>query len=364
MPNSDRLNALNEGEPPGGLTFWEATKWRPLYHILEERGYRLRGRYKPGWCDQFHHVLDATRISDGQQVILKMLSPSSPELSANILLLSEPARSDSRNHCLLVLDVFCIGTKEVEIDFVVFPLYRSWFDPPHVHLVAEIIPFMNQLLEGLCFLHDLNIAHGDIKALNVLMDPSPMYPHGFNPLVTGRPDRRYSLAHDPAPVRTRLTTKIHYVYNDFGACTVFESIEARKLVQYKRRGTFDAPECTIGELYDPFAYDVWLLGKLFLDLGLYDMIPAMETLIFAMYASEPTSRLKAQQCLDILRTAVPKMAWGLLARIPNPIVTIYHTPDSWSRYFMGPTRNEDAREYLRRMVELLVMNDGVPCIQS
>ena len=46
---TDRLDALHEGEPPGGLTFWEATMWRSMYHTLEDHGYRLRDRYCPGW---------------------------------------------------------------------------------------------------------------------------------------------------------------------------------------------------------------------------------------------------------------------------------------------------------------------------
>ena len=41
--------------------------------------------------------------------------------------------------------------EEIEVEIfslrvVVYPLYRSWFDPP-LHLVAEIIPMMDQLLE-------------------------------------------------------------------------------------------------------------------------------------------------------------------------------------------------------------------------
>ncbi|KZV63326.1 hypothetical protein PENSPDRAFT_657406 [Peniophora sp. CONT] len=36
------------------------------------------------------------------------------------------------------------------LSFAVFPVYEDWYDPP-MHLVAEVVPFMHQLLEGLAF---------------------------------------------------------------------------------------------------------------------------------------------------------------------------------------------------------------------
>ncbi|VDC04171.1 unnamed protein product [Peniophora sp. CBMAI 1063] len=401
---AEGLNVLNEGEPPGGLTKWEATAWRRLYNRLHAQGYQLRDRYRPGWIpswtekgvqfatvlerhlesefedaipnDESHRVMDATRIADGSQVILKILVPSSAdkeedELTANRLLSSEPAASHPHNHCLRMLEE--IDLDDFGLQIIVFPLYRPWFDPP-LHLVAEVIPFVDQLLEGLSFLHDLNIAHGDIKCLNVLMDPSPLYPRGFNPLKIGRYARPYSL-HDPPPECTRLSAKMRYVYIDFGACQIFDSAEARAAVPYKGKGTFVAPEVRVagstdvigngvtGRMYDPFPYDIWLLAKLFIDLGLYKCIAAMRPLIQAMYADDPASRPTARQCLDGFRAIVPTISWGMLARIPNPMVTIYFTPRSWAEAFMGPRRAADAKEYLHRLIDFLVRTDGVPRLE-
>ncbi|KZV61503.1 hypothetical protein PENSPDRAFT_693355 [Peniophora sp. CONT] len=255
---------------------------------------------------------------------------------------------------------------------LVFPLYRAWFDP-QMHLVAEVVPFIHQLLEGLVFLHNANIAHGDIKALSILMDPCSMYPDGFNPLVIGKAIRDYPLQ-DPEPMRTRLDAKPRYVYIDFGFSLMLEGIEGRRQVPYTGAGTYRPPETmfapgvdgvrqdSLGQHYDPFSADVWLLGKLFRDLDFGDAIAPIQPLLATMCLKDATSRPTAQQSFDEFCRIVNTLSWGLLARVPNPMVTIYMNPDTRAGCFMGPAGVEDARDYLRRIIEFLVLSDCVPRI--
>ncbi|KZV61502.1 hypothetical protein PENSPDRAFT_658851 [Peniophora sp. CONT] len=132
---SEDENALYEGEPPGGLTVWEALVWRMAYAQLLFRGYRLRDRYrpdwKPSWIDKgldiatvreqhlegtfedcipqhrYHHAIDAVHISSSQQVMLKLRVSESEqhgELIINRRLASVPLASNPQNHCLQIID--------------------------------------------------------------------------------------------------------------------------------------------------------------------------------------------------------------------------------------------------------------------
>ncbi|KAL5530888.1 hypothetical protein ACEPAG_3764 [Sanghuangporus baumii] len=108
--------------------------WRDRYEMLESHGYRLRPRYHPNWRPSWldtrkpvsHHEdynihnnlsnMDATRVSDGRKVFLK-----------------------------------------------------------RVRTVDEVVEFMRQLLQGLCYMHELNVAHRDCSELNLMVDAEAMH---------------------------------------------------------------------------------------------------------------------------------------------------------------------------------------------
>jgi hypothetical protein len=161
----------------GGLSPIEK-RWRNRQRALEEAGYMLRPRYHPEWQPSwtntdkffmkfedgqaqvvstksfFHYqtdieqkrvVIDATRISDGKPVMLKLLPPTEGpyELQINQLVSSEPLLSDPRNHCVPLLDVIELPN---EPKIMVQPRLRPFDDPP-IQTYGEFIAFFSQLCE-------------------------------------------------------------------------------------------------------------------------------------------------------------------------------------------------------------------------
>ena len=89
--------------------------------------------------------IDATRLSDGQQVFLKRLSSSSKELKIHRFL-SDPERiNDSHNHTVPLLDEFQDDTDSSYL-YIVMPLLQP-YNFPEFFSVDEVVDFIKQLLE-------------------------------------------------------------------------------------------------------------------------------------------------------------------------------------------------------------------------
>lgn len=123
--------------------------------------------------------MDVKRISDGAQLVAKMLRIASSGEEIKIAqMLSEPERrQDAHNHAVPIVDYFLDDT-DPEIAFLVMPLLRPFDDPPFAS-VDEVLDCIRQLLEvgitprmmgmfdiqpnlriqGLVYLHDLDVAH-------------------------------------------------------------------------------------------------------------------------------------------------------------------------------------------------------------
>ena len=89
--------------------------------------------------------IDATRISDGLQVYIKRVKSDSEELRI-ARFLSDPSRvKDPDNHTVPVLDVFT-DNLDLTLSCIVMPLLQ-YFDEPPFEYVAEVVDFVDQLLE-------------------------------------------------------------------------------------------------------------------------------------------------------------------------------------------------------------------------
>lgn len=157
--------------------------WRDHQVWLEQRGYLLRPRYRPGWvpswintdrsylfCEdgrniivrayipsptswqlslpsQRGHVLDATRVADGIPLTLKrILTSRHPhEVEISRYLSSEPLASDPKNHCVPILEVLEVPN-EPSLRILVMPLLRKFNDPTFL-TVGEAIEFFRQVFE-------------------------------------------------------------------------------------------------------------------------------------------------------------------------------------------------------------------------
>ena len=187
MPHSTPVPDLNERE---GRTRQRGTLvkselwWRDHYYDLQNRGYKLRSRYHPGWepswnrskkeffsvedgqativsrivfsadsgpqfnrSQQTRAVMDAVRVRDRCPVMLKRLLPEEGpyELEINQFFSSSELADNPRNHCAPLLDLIELqGTDYHKI--MVFPLLRP-FNSPRFQTVGEFVAFFTQICE-------------------------------------------------------------------------------------------------------------------------------------------------------------------------------------------------------------------------
>ena len=89
--------------------------------------------------------MDATRISDGKQVILKrLLTEEGPyELEINKLFSTEPLFTNPRNHCIQLLDVIELPN---DPPILVHPLLRPFYKP-RLQTFGEFVTFFAQICE-------------------------------------------------------------------------------------------------------------------------------------------------------------------------------------------------------------------------
>ncbi len=99
-------------------------------------------------------VIDATRVRDGQMVVIKRIDKSVHPHEVDIarLLSPSPLKHDPRNHCCPVLDVLQDPHRD-EIQLMVMPILRQ-YNEPRFETVGEAVEFFRQALE-VCVLFSL-----------------------------------------------------------------------------------------------------------------------------------------------------------------------------------------------------------------
>ena len=93
--------------------------------------------------------MDATRIRDGRQVMLKKVLPADGPHELNInRLFSSPEHFGSRNnHCAPLLDVIELSANFNSQKLMVFPLLRPFNEPP-IQTFREFVDFFTQICEA------------------------------------------------------------------------------------------------------------------------------------------------------------------------------------------------------------------------
>ncbi|KAG0698895.1 hypothetical protein DFH29DRAFT_809763, partial [Suillus ampliporus] len=244
---------------------------------LENCGYLLRPRYKPDWipswqgtsksmfaCEDwikpqasgYASVLDATRISDGEFVMLKAIRRNERPFEVEIAqyLVSEHLQSDPMNHCVPILDVLRPVPDEGR-DIIVMPLLRCCSDPSF-ETFGEVVECLPQLFEGLYFMHTNHVAYRDCMSLNIMMDPKPLFIDSFQPFRSHRTrdlkgvPRHYS--------RTQRPT--HYFFIDFGLSRLYSPSLTNPLEPIIMGGDDTVPEFKSCEPQNPFPTDVYYIG--------------------------------------------------------------------------------------------------------
>ncbi|KAI0044688.1 hypothetical protein FA95DRAFT_1496667 [Auriscalpium vulgare] len=256
--------------------------WAQHQKDIEAAGYMLRPRYHEdrtfswtrwklprSWFEDWQKrkinvaplVIDATRIVDGKQVILKRLPDdrTPEEIEITQLLSSEEYRRHPKNHCIPVLETKRL--KELSETLLVLPRMRP-YDNPRFRTLGEVVAFATQIIEGLELMHELHIAHRDCTGQNIVLDPSGMYPNSFHPIKMNRSKNFYWFAKS----YTRTQRPPRYYLIDFGLSRYYDPARGAPLDHAIRGGDKSVPEfrglpdqCPP---YNPFQTDIYYLGNM------------------------------------------------------------------------------------------------------
>ena len=255
--------------------------------------------------------MDATRLRDGKQVMLKKVYPDEGphEVIITQLFSSRQFIRDPCNHCVPLLDILEMPQNGQKL--LVMPFLRP-FNNPSFQTFGEFVAFFTQICEvgsfhpssqinsdralnqGLQFMHQRNIAHRfawtptdgmhfltrglfrDCTANNIMFDPSEMYPRGFHPTQMDR-SRNFK---GRAKRYTRTQRPPRYYLIDFGLSRPYFSRRALDLPL--RGGDKSAPEHRNATRCNPFYTDIYYLGNLireeFIEVGL-TMRPILQQLV-------------------------------------------------------------------------------------
>lgn len=323
-----KRNIVERKRDPDTLLPYEVF-WRDLQPWLELHGYQLRPRYRPGWvpswkttgqnrmaCEdnmasmvgyfsrclylfltctpQYGQVLDATRISDGELVVLKRLNRSVHpyEVEISKMFSEDPLKSHPRNHCVPVFE-FLRAPNDDDVDILVLPLLRP-FNNPRFESIGEAVEFFRQVFEvlhssvhiavwiiynifqGLQFIHQCHVAHryahklhnsvtstnrgySDCMHLNIMMDARPMYPNMYHPR---EPTTNLNWK-GTAKYHTRTARPVKYYFIDFGISRKYDANNTSPLEDPIMGGDKTVPEFQEStEPCNPFPTDIYCLGNM------------------------------------------------------------------------------------------------------
>ncbi|CAL1706173.1 unnamed protein product [Somion occarium] len=310
--------------------------WRDLAAWLGKRGFLLRPRYRPGWRPSWTGlgefgvdyedqrilrraaIMDATRVSDGELVILKKIdksdNPREEELTQ--YLCSGPVALEPRNHCIPLLDILH-PPNEPNVVILVLPLLLPFYEP-RFRTFGEAIDFMQQAFEGIKFLHDHLIAHRDCMFMNIMMDPKPLYPDMFHPVDPhksrdwkGKP-KHYS----------RTTHPTRYILIDFGISRRYRPEDMPPLEPPVWSADRTVPENIKEEPCNPFPIDIYLIANVIrlYFLNIYDGFDFISPLITDMMQDDPEKRPTIDVVIARFDQIVGNLSkWKLRSRLKKHI---------------------------------------------
>lgn len=312
--------------------------WRDHQKWLQDRGYMLRPRYMPDWtpswtgknipdvmdCEDAQPLkrgntcCDATRISDGAYVLLKIVEPSVHPYEADIstFVTMEPIVSDPRNHCVQLYEILTVPDEDDKI-LLVLPLLKAWRDPMF-QTVGEGVDFFKQIFEGVQFMHENHLAHRDISPLNIMMDGA-MYPEPWHPTLDIQ--KRDNFKESVRPF-TRTQRPPKYYFIDFGISRWYDPKSGpHPLEPPIRGGDKSVPEFQNSiEPCDPFATDIYYVGNVIRQsiLKEYRGFSFMRRLVSDMVQDDPAKRPTIDEVVTRFEKIRHKLGLAQLAMRAGP----------------------------------------------
>ncbi|KAI0345518.1 hypothetical protein BDW22DRAFT_1324401 [Trametopsis cervina] len=288
--------------------------WAVHYEFLVLNGYLLRPRCHPKWRPSWdleenrdvdpstfedwitsparHHVMDATRMQDGALVYIKCVEKGALEEKIARMFSRADLAAKPENHCVPITG-FIEGDKDKGVDFIVMPFLRPVNKPPF-ETVDDVIDFVDQILEGLKFIHQQGVAHRDCSVQNLMMDANSLFPEGFHPV---------SLILDPTATRLakqkpRSSARVKYYYVDFGISVHILPGQPKLALGGAGRDQ-SVPELSHVVPYDPFLVDIYIIGNMFKTFlhKVYANVDFLAPLITAMTMEDPSDRPDATEAV-------------------------------------------------------------------
>lgn len=239
-------------------------------------------------------------------VCLKRVLTNSQELEIATLFSRPPLCGHPSNHCVPVLDAF-VDDEDEKISYIVMPFLRRMDNPPF-DLVNDLLDFVDQVLEGLAFMHDNDVAHRDPAETNILMDGDSLFPYGFHPVHQSRLPNITSWAWPRS--RFSIPGGIRYYLADFGLSVRIPPRQPR-LVTGDVGADREVPELSHTVPYDPFKVDIFVLGNVFRKriYDKYQRVGFLVPLIAAMTQQKPHDRPTAREALEQWRQIRQRILW-------------------------------------------------------
>ncbi|KAJ6457773.1 hypothetical protein C8R47DRAFT_1163936 [Mycena vitilis] len=249
--------------------------WGQHWQFFESSGYKLPSKFDPEHhSKQVHemtrqerrehdanygnpYIMDATRISDGRQVMLKSVSTNThpEEVKIALFFSSPPHAGHPRNHCIPVLEVLR-DPSDADIQILVMPLLAP-LNTPIFDTVGEVVACFRQIFEGIQYMHENFVAHRDCGMPNILQDGTDLYPGGFHPM---KPWLDPSFRQPSRPItRTECWPRYHLI--DFGLSRQYNPNNGLPFEDVICGGDKSPPEYDYAAC-NPFPTDIYLLGNL------------------------------------------------------------------------------------------------------
>ncbi len=152
--------------------------------VLDQR-YQINRKLGEGGMS---YVYQAQEISSGKAVAVKILIPRLSRDPASVERLRREATIATRLNHPNVCPILRLGETSERLIYLVMPYLEG--EPLSEHEarrgpfpVAEGIPLLVQVCQGLGHAHELQIIHRDLKPENVMLVPDPGEPAGFRAVV-------------------------------------------------------------------------------------------------------------------------------------------------------------------------------------
>ncbi|GJE92542.1 hypothetical protein PsYK624_086970 [Phanerochaete sordida] len=308
---------------------YEEQFWASKQPFLSAHGCLLRPRYRPGWkpswtqdleldpdqCEDGQTLQDAKYeeghidaiCEDGRLVAIKRVASGSQELVTLTHLTRRDLLNDPNNHCVPILKHFK-DREDRQLSYLVTPFLRltNTFD---LWCVNDIIEFVDDVMEGLAFMHARGVAHRNISLSTILADEAPLYPNGFHPVNRYRtPDYKYHAWYFLPYLRLSAPSRVRHYFTDFSRSV------CQPRTPYITNTQF-SPDAALPELteamYDPYKADVFCVGNLlrreFRDR--YREAAFLTPLVREMIQVDPKARPTAADALKRWRAMRRQIWW-------------------------------------------------------